>query len=66
MVELVLADGLRYYEAAPGRPAPEETFHECAACAGMKKGQSLRKLVEGLWSLERFVSLAPWLRRLCR
>ena len=70
-VELVLAGGVRYYEAAsagpakrPGRPALEQKFHECAACAGMGKGQSLRKFVNELWSLESVVSLGPWLRRL--
>lgn len=70
-VELVLAGGVRYYEAAPtgpakrpGRAALEQKFYECAAYAGMGKGQSLRKFVEELWSLERVVSLARWLRRL--
>ena len=70
-VELVLAGGVRYYEAAsagpakrPGRPALERKFHECAAYAGMGKGQSLRKFVDELWSLEGVVSLGPWLRRL--
>jgi len=70
-LELVLADGLRYYEAAstgpakrPGRPALEEKLHECAAYAGMRKERSLCKFQEELWSLESVVSLGPWLRRL--
>ena len=70
-VELVLADGLRYYETAPASPgrrtdrrALEEKFRHCAEHAGVGKGSSLRKFVDRLWSLESVDSLAPWLRLL--
>ncbi|MDE0032423.1 MAG: MmgE/PrpD family protein [Deltaproteobacteria bacterium] len=70
-VELVLADGLRYYEAAPGDPgrrtdrrALEEKFQQCAEHARVGKGSSLRKFVDRLWTLERVDSLASWLRSL--
>ena len=70
-VDLVLADGLRYYEAAPGeagrgpdRRALEEKFLECAAHARVGKGQGLRKFVDRLWTLESVDSLGSWLRLL--
>ena len=70
-VELVLVDGLRYYEAAsggstkrPDRPALEEKFQECAEHARVGKGRSLRKFLDMLWSLEDVDSLASWLRLL--
>ncbi len=70
-VELVLADGLRYYEAAasgsgrrPGRRALEEKFQQCAEHARVGKGRGLRKFVDRLWTLESVDSLASWLRLL--
>lgn len=70
-VELVLADGLRYYEAAAGYPGRrtdrrtlEEKFQQCAEHAGIGKGRSLRKFVDMLWNLEGVDSLASWLRLL--
>ena len=70
-VELVLIDGLRYYEAASGRRAKgpdrlalEEKFQECAEHARVGQGRSLRKFLDTLWSLEDVDSLAPWLRLL--
>lgn len=70
-VELVLADGLRYYEAAPGdsakppdRRALEEKFQQCAEHARVGKGRSLRRFVDRLWALETVDSLASWLRLL--
>ena len=67
-VELVLMDGLRYYEAAPGGPARrpsrlalEEKFRECAEHARVGTGRSLRKFLDTLWSLENVDSLASWL-----
>jgi len=70
-VELVLADGLRYYGAAPGDPgrrpdrmALEEKFQQCAEHARVGKGRGLRKFVDRLWILESVDSLASWLRLL--
>ena len=70
-VELVLTDGLRYYEAASGGPvrrpsrlALEEKFRECAEYARVGKGRGLRKFLDTLWSLENVDSLASWLRLL--
>ena len=70
-VELVLTGGLRYYEAAPdrparrpGRPALEQKFQQCAKHARIGRGSSLRKFVDTLWSLESVDSLAAWLRLL--
>lgn len=70
-VELVLMDGLRYYEAASGRRAKgadrlalEEKFQECAEHARVGKERSLRKFLDTLWSLESVDSLASWLRLL--
>ena len=70
-VELVLTGGLRYYEAAPdrparrpGRPALEQKFQQCAEHARIGRGSSLRKFVDTLWSLESVDSLAAWLRLL--
>ncbi len=70
-VELVLADGLRYYGAAPGdsgrrpdRRALEEKFRQCAEHARVGKGRGLSKFVDELWTLESVDSLASWLRLL--
>ena len=70
-VELVLMDGLRYYEAASARRAKgpdwlalEEKFQECAEYARVGKGRSRRKFLDTLWSLESVDSLASWLRLL--
>ena len=70
-VELVLADGLRYYEAAPGNPgrrpdrrALEEKFQQCAEHARVGKARGLRRFMNRLWILESVDSLAPWLRLL--
>jgi len=70
-VELVLADGLRYYEAAPGKPgtrtdrrALEEKFQQCAEHGRIGKGKGLRRFVDRLWALESVDSLASWLRPL--
>ncbi len=70
-VELVLEDGLRYYEAAPdgsgGRPdraALEEKFRKCAEHARIGARRSLQEFLDKLWTLESVDSLASWLRPL--
>ena len=70
-VELVLTGGLRYYEAAPDRPAArpgrsalEQKFQQCAEHARIGRGSGLGKFVDTLWSLENVDSLASWLRLL--
>ena len=70
-VELVLMDGVRYYEAASGGPARrpsrlalEGKFQECAEHARVGTDRSLRKFLDTLWSLENVDSLASWLRLL--